>query len=65
MLTSGYLENIAQMSQKIFPTFYQICKIDKLLTKIFLDASTHLYKRVCPSVGPSVNEPIMGENGRK
>ena len=21
---------------------------------VFLDASTHLYKRVCPSVGPSV-----------
>ena len=26
----------------------------------FLDASTHLYKRV-----PSVRPPIMGENGRK
>ena len=47
---------------------------------MFLDASTHLYKRVCPSVRPSVrrsvgpsvgpervflNEPIMDENGRK
>ena len=35
----------------------------------FLDAFTHLYKRVCPSVRGSVtrffNEPIMGENGRK
>ena len=39
-----------------------------------LDESTHLYKRVCPSVGPWVrrsvtrsflNEPIMDENGRK
>ena len=33
-----------------------------------LDASTHLYKRVCPSVCPSrvfLNEPIMDENGRK
>ena len=42
------------------------------LPKCFLDASTHLYKRVCPSVRPSVrpervffNEPITGENGRK
>ena len=39
---------------------------------IFIDASSHLYKRVCPFVGPLVrpsrvffNEPIMGENGRK
>ena len=39
----------------------------------FLDASTHLFKRVCPSVVPSAlgmscfffNETIMGENGRK
>ena len=39
---------------------------------IFLDASTHLYKRIHLSVRPSVppervlfNEPIMRENGRK
>ena len=25
-----------------------------MLTWLFLDASSHLYKRVCPSVGPSV-----------
>ena len=33
----------------------------------FLDASTHLYKRVCPSVRNAffLNEPIMDENGRK
>ena len=41
------------------------------LGSLFLDASTRLYKRVCPSVGSSVrhslflNEPITGENGRK
>ena len=28
--------------------------IMKLVGKNFLDASTHLYKRVCPSVGQSV-----------
>ena len=27
--------------------------------QIFLDASTHLYKRVCPSVGPSVRNAFF------
>ena len=26
--------------------------------KIFLDASTHLYKRLCPSVGPSFHPSV-------
>ena len=37
-------------------------------TRYFLDESSHIYMRVCPSVRPKrvfSNEPIMGENGRK
>ena len=30
----------------------------KPLQSLFLDASTHLYKRVCPSVGPSVGPSV-------
>ena len=51
---------------------FAVAKHEKLGIGLFLDASTHLYKRVCRSVGPSVrpervffNEPITGENGRK
>ncbi len=28
------------------------------ITSFFLDASSHLYKRVCPSVGPSVRPSV-------
>ena len=47
---------------------HTLVKIIHKLSTPFLDASTHLYKRVCPSVRPErvfFNEPIMGENGRK
>ena len=30
----------------------------------FLDAFSHLYKRVCPSVGPSVR-PLVGRSVRR
>ena len=30
----------------------------KIPPPYFLDASTHLYKRVCPSVGPSVRRLV-------
>ena len=32
--------------------------------EFFLDASSHLYKRVCPSVGPSVR-PSVGPSVRR
>ena len=32
--------------------------LEKTATHCFLDASSHLYKRVCPSVGPSVRYPF-------
>ena len=42
---------------RIFLMFvlYEIIKLD---AKVFLDASSHLYKRVCPSVRPSVGPSV-------
>ena len=40
------------------------CK-NSLFTVIFLDASSHLYKRVCPSVGPSVRRSVRPSVGNQ
>ena len=35
------------------------CKLRDVDESLFLDASSHLYKRVRPSVGPSVGPSVM------
>ena len=38
---------------------FTCCKISMVHLLLFLDASTHLYKRVCPSVGPLVGHAFF------
>ena len=40
---------------------FNFCRHQNLYEMRFLDASTHLYARVCPSVGPSVQSNEYGE----
>ena len=40
------------------------CHVNTLYSKKFLDAFSHLYKRVCPSVGRSVRPSVRPSVGR-
>ena len=49
-------EHPLSLSRVSFITLSSFC--------LFLDASSHLYKRVCPSVGPSVRPSVRPSVGR-
>ena len=50
------------MKKKIF--YLDHLKLKGVVFNNFLDATTHLYKRLCRSVGPSVG-PVLFANDKK
>ena len=49
---------VIRMLRIFYNLSHAILALVKKSTYIFLDASSHLYKRVCPSVGPSVGPSV-------
>ena len=49
---------LSKLQQVVFvavvPVVAIVAVVVVILINLFLDASTHLYKRLCPSFGPSV-----------
>ena len=54
------LQRRAAMWFFFYSTVYFCCndKFTRFKRRLFLDASSHLYMRVCPSVGPSVRPSV-------
>ena len=53
-LSVSVADNVRQKLTLLFLVLFLFHYLSNSCFRLFLDASTHLYKRVCPSVGPSV-----------
>ena len=49
---------LSVVSTKFQRMYKQVWSTNRCVLSTFLDASSHLYKRVCPSVGPSVRRSV-------
>ena len=53
-----FLFFFSMLSNSTYSDAWMFQKTDPISHSLFLDASSHLYKRVCPSVGPSVGPSV-------
>ena len=60
MFRGKYEQKTLKISFSFFANFlvFLIFAVDIASWDPFLDATTHLYKRLCPSVGPSVGPSV-------
>ena len=57
----GWLDKKGRLAERSTVTCSISVDIISIIGAVFLDAFSHLYKRVCPSVGPSVGRSVTHE----